>query len=485
MSKNILEAINEKAGELEQMRANCTERLQVLVGANKEKFDFTRPIPGIEYYSGAQSMGEIDTRVLGLIGLATGFNNGVDLTLIPNELTASLDSDLSRVTQRYQALKTQLEGLDSDGGVGNLDQNSFTVQSKNGQINLQLQNFFQQIQNSVESALISYYRLATILKGTAFYDFSAAFHEFSKQFSEVQKTQANLSQLVADQEKSQKQIQSLRKQADVLKEELDRLKTEGEKDRKTITEYTEESTQKVTAIRTTNEQAEQLQAAVQNYQATFDAFQKELEKRETALKTGNEQQEKLIEELSRIKEDTRELTKQAEGMLTGSTVAGLAGSFRDLRDKLDKELQGARRIFYVAVFLLFLSVVPLVLYILPGFESISEKKETVSTIEIFGQIIVRVLLLLPAGWFAKFAAARHAALFRLKENYAYKYSVASSVDGFKKQAEPFKDAIAAATFFELTFNPADRMEGKGHEERHPNPAMEWLMKKLGTTYDGK
>lgn len=480
MSVNMLEAINEKVDELEQVRASCTERLQALVGENKQKFDFTKPIPGIE-----QSIGEIDARVLGLIGLVTGLNSEVDLALVPKGFANDLDSQFSQLTQQYQDLKNHLDQLDGDGGVGNLDQNSFSVQSKNGNINFELQNFFQQIQNVVESALISYHRLASILNATAFHDFSAAFREFSKQLSEVQKTQANLSQLVAEEEKSQKQIQSLREQADALKEELDRLKTEGEKDRKTITEYTEESTQKVTAIRTTNEQAEQLKAAVQNYQSDFDVFQNELEKRETTFKTGKEQQENLIKELNRIKEDTRKLTKQAEGMLTGSTVAGLAGSFRDLRDKLDKEVEGARRTFYLAVFLLFLSMLPLLVYVFPWFGSMSETNGEAEPIKFFGQIIVRALLLLPAGWFAKFAAARHAALFRLKENYAYKYSVASSVDGFKKQAEPFKDAIAAATFFELTFNPADRMESKGHEERHPNPVMEWLMKKLGTTYDGK
>ena len=485
MSKNILEAINEKVGELEQTRANCTERLQSLVGENGEKFDFTRPIPGVEHSSGEQNMGDIDTRVLGLIGLVTGLNSGVDLTLVPNKLAVGFHSHLAQLAQQYQDLKNYLDGIDGDGGVGNLDQNSFAVQSKNGQINLQLQNFYQQIHNSVESTLMSYYHLANVLKEPAFFDFSAAFREFSRQVSEVQKTQANLSQLVAGQEKAQKQVQSLRKQADVLKEELDRLKTEGEKDRKTITEYTEESTQKVTAIRTTNEQAEQLQAAVQNYQSTFDVFQNELERRETTFKTGKEQQEKLIEELNRIKEDTKELTKNAEGMLTGSTVAGLAGSFGELRDKLGKEVEGARRTFYIAVFLLFLSMLPLLIYVFPWSGSMSATNGEADPIKFFGQIIVRALLLLPAGWFAKFAATRHAVLFRLKENYAYKYSVASSVDGFKKQAEPFKDAIAATTFFELTFNPADRMEGKGHEERHPNPAMEWLMKKLGTTYDGK
>ena len=476
----MLEAINEKAGELEQVRASCTERLQALVGENGEKFDFTKHFPEFK-----QSVGDIDAKVLGLTGLVTGFNSEVDLTLVPKKFVDEFDSQFSQVTQQYQDLKINLNELDSDGGVGNLDQNDFTVQSKNGQINLQLETIFQEIQNSVESALISYYQLASILKGSAFYDFSAAFREFSRQLSEVQKTQANLSQLVADVGTSQRHTKSLQKQADALKEELDRLKIEGEKDRKTITEYTEEGIQKVTAIRATKEKAQQLEASVQNYQSTFDVFHKELEQRETKFKTGKEQQEKLINELNQIKEETKALTEQAEGMLTGATVAGLAGSFGELRDKLEKELKGARQTFYGAVFLLFLSVFPLFVYVLPGFKWLSENKGEVSTIEFFGQIIIRALLLLPAGWFAKFAAARHAALFRLKENYAYKYSVASSVDGFKKQAETFKDAIAAATFFELTFNPADRMESKGHEERHPNPVMEWLMKKLGTTYDGK
>lgn len=480
MSKNILEAINQKAGELEQVRANCTERLQSLAGEKEVKFDFTKPIPGIEL-----SMGDIDAKALGLIGLVTGINSEVDLTLVPKGFVDGLDSQLSKLAQQYQDLKNHLDQLDHDGGVGNLDQNSFTLQSKNGNVTFQLENFFQQIQNSVESALVSYYLLASILNATASYNFSAAFREFSRQLSEVQKTQVNLSQLVADEEKSQKQIQSLRKQADVLKEELDRLKTEGEKDRKTITEYTEESTQKVTAIRTTNEQAEQLQVAVQHYQSEFDVFQNELEKRQTTFKTGKEQQENLINELNKIKEETKALTEQAEGMLTGATVAGLAGSFGELRDKLEEELKRARWTFYGAVALLFLSVSPLFVYVFPWFGSMSETTGEADPIKVLGQIIIRALFLLPAGWFAKFAAARHAALFRLKENYAYKYSVASSVDGFKKQAEPFKDAIAAATFFELTFNPADRMEGKGHEERHPNPAMEWLMKKLGATYDGK
>ncbi|MDT3776533.1 hypothetical protein PJI16_03040 [Nitrospira sp. MA-1] len=480
MSKTLLEPIKVEVSTLEQVRSKCTERLQTLESANGDKFDFSKVIPGID-----QSIGDIDARVLGLIGLATGLNGDVELDLVPNKFATEFHSNLSQVTQQYQALNNSFDELKKQGGVGTLDPIGFTVQNENAQINIPIHKIFKQIQNTVENALVFYYPLANIINGPQFSDFSYAFSEFSKQLANIQRMQANLSQVVIDGEKAKKHIESLQKQADVLKEELDRLKIEGEKDRKTIAEYTEESTQKVTAIRTTNEQAEILKTGVLAYQANFESFKKELLERETTFKTGKEQQENLIKELGNIKDDIKTLTEQAEGMLTGATVAGLAGSFGDIRDKLEKELKGARWIFYFAVFLLFLSVLPLLAYVLPGISWVSGKEPDVSTTEFFGQIIVRALLLLPAGWFAKFAAVRHAALFRLKENYAYKYSVASSVDGFKKQAEPFKDAIAAATFFELTFNPADRMEGKGNEERHPNPAMEWVMKKLGATYDGK
>jgi hypothetical protein len=88
---------------------------------------------------------------------------------------------------------------------------------------------------------------------------------------------------------------------------------------------------------------------------------------------------------------------------------------------------------------------------------------------------------MPGIWLVRFTASRHERLFRLREHYAYKYSVASSVEGFKKQAPELEQGIAAAAFHELTFNPATRMDANSAESRHPNPVMEWVMKKLAST----
>ncbi|SDG02960.1 hypothetical protein SAMN05216337_11087 [Bradyrhizobium brasilense] len=82
-------------------------------------------------------------------------------------------------------------------------------------------------------------------------------------------------------------------------------------------------------------------------------------------------------------------------------------------------------------------------------------------------------------WLVRFAGARHERLFRLRQHYAYKFSVASSVEGFKKQAPELEQGIAATAFYELTFNPATRMDVNSTDSRYPNPAMEWIMKKLG------
>lgn len=267
--------------------------------------------------------------------------------------------------------------------------------------------------------------------------------------------------------------------------ETERLKEEAEKDRKTLAEYAADGTEKIAAIRDTGGQAEQLKTNVEGYQSQFNSFQTQLDTREEIIKTGNLDQITLIESLQTKEAEVARLITKSEAMLTGATVAGLASSFGEIRDQLTEELNSARMVFYLSIALLALAVVPLLLLVVPALDPFAAADAPRTAADFIAQAVVRLLLLVPAAWFAKFAAARHAALFRLKEHYVYKYSVASSVEGFKQQAKPFEDAIAAATFFELTFNPADKMEIKGHEQRSPNPVMEWIMNKLGTTYDGK
>ena len=491
MAAKELENILATRQKLAELRASNFECVQAIKGADGAKFDIEKFVPGID-----RNLSEVDTRVLGLIDLIASFEGIENVTLVPTVYLANLQSHFTQLLDQHEALKNSFDAIDNEGGPGNLDPDGFTVQSQNGEANINLANDFVQFNNLTEAALQDYYLLSIILRGQGYHDFSTAFGEFSRQLQGLRKAPAEIEQLVTQAKVELEQlldefktehgnIGALQEQASNLQSEIDRLKTEAEKDRKSISEYYSESTDKVTAIRSTADQAEELRGTVEGYQKQFDQFQAQLDQRVETFEQGKAEQDRLLEKLKEFETEIDRLKTQAEDMLMGATVAGLASSFGTIRDKLTEQLDSARRNFYLAIVILFVSVLPLVAYVVPGLSLIGPAPEEASTIEFIGQIFIRALLLLPAAWFAKFAAARHAALFRLKEHYAYKYSVASSVEGFKKQAEPFKDAIAAAAFFELTFNPATRMDAKGHEERHPNPVMDWVMKKLGTTYDGK
>ena len=487
---NSLQTLVEKFAALSELRSSTIERIQEINGKDENQFDLAKEAPGVE-----RSLTEIDTRVMAIceMALKTCSEDQSDSLLIPQSYINGIIKPLDQLTAQYQSITDNISNIESNGGPGNLNPDDLTLQSANGQVNLQLGPIFQHVWNHSEAVLVAFFPLMNLLGGEGRPDFSTALKAFSTAMEQVHKQRSSLQELARAAQADRKKVGDLQAQSAPLRDEIERLKTESEKDRKTLSEYTTEGTQSITAIRGTTEQAEQLKAQVDSYKATFDSFQKQLDAREKTFQTGKKEQDDLIEKLNQIESDTKRLTEQAEAMLTGATVAGLAGSFGELRDKISGELKSARWVFYFAIFLLFLSVIPLVAYVVPGLASLlgfdaitsSNLPREAGTLEFFGQIVVRALLLLPAAWFAKFAATRHAVLFRLKEHYAYKYSVAASVEGFKKQAEPFKDDIAAATFFELTYNPADRMESKSHEERPPNPVMDWVMKKIGATYDGK
>ncbi|MEX2488000.1 MAG: hypothetical protein WD356_00575 [Pseudomonadales bacterium] len=482
-----IEELKEKFSTLSELRKTKIEELQRIKGSNNAQFDFAAPVPGTPL-----SVAEVDSKVAGLCDIASGIAIDTDEILIPQSYFNAFNKPLEQLTTQYQQISDNLANIGSNGGPGTLDADGFSLQSQNGQVNLQLAPMFKNILAHADSVLGALYPLLNLSSSDAFSGLSEMLDTLSTATKQAHEQRAQLAKLSEKARADRSELAELRKQCGPMRDEIERLKTESEKDRKTLSEYSTEGTQSITAIRGTTEQAEQLKTQVDNYSAGFENFQKRLDQREKTIREGSAKQDQLLEAITDIEKKITELNKQAEAMLSGATVAGLAGSFGKLRDDLSGELKWARGVFYFAIFILFLSVVPLAAYVIPGLGEVlslssgEAHPQSASATELIGQIVARALLLLPAAWFAKFAAARHAALFRLKEHYAYKYSVASAVEGFKKQAEPYKDEIAATTFYELTFNPAERMDAKSPaEDRHPNPAMEWLMKKVGATHDGK
>lgn len=232
-------------------------------------------------------------------------------------------------------------------------------------------------------------------------------------------------------------------------------------------------------IKEVAQEAKNLRATVNQHQADFEALQEALDDHKNQLKRGAEEKDRLIAELSEIEKRIQEKESQAATMLGNATNAGLAHEFKSTRDALDAELKEARKLFYWSMVSLVLLASPMLLYITPwiGGPALGADADWSARLT---EVAVRAAVLLPGIWFAGFASRRHNHLFRLREQYQYKYNIAASVHGFKQQAEDLSSAIAGTTFYELlTRNPADAMEGARKEE---NPTAENPLSKLVRDY---
>jgi hypothetical protein len=236
--------------------------------------------------------------------------------------------------------------------------------------------------------------------------------------------------------------------------------------------------------------AGQLRVSVDAYQAQFDAYKAALDERESSYKARDQEQAALGERMKTNEAEINRLVTAAEAMLKGANVAGLASAYGAARDKLSKELGWARWGFYAGIILLIVSVLPLATFVLPhlfGVVGMALPAPPTDAKLYALQIAARLVLLVPAAWFLRFAANRHSALFRLREEYAHRYALASSVEGFKKQAETFKEEIAAATYAHLTANPAATLvdHSKGGDDKAPHPVLEKVMELFTKKVDGK
>ncbi|MGP0566200.1 MULTISPECIES: hypothetical protein [unclassified Nitrospina] len=499
MEKDLPEKILNSCDQLSNDWSIIFNEIDGLLGPNNERIVLENQIPQINI-----SLSELNTRFFASLNLIKSLDLKNDSILLPTHQIKTIHSTLQSVGSNLANLKKNLSLLKGKK-IESVDTENFQIQSENGEVKIQLQGIFKPVNDGLDSLLSLYYSLTIPLKSNEFLNFSNLISQISERIKELDKKKNLIEDSLARIKEQETTINTIKNSSNDLLGQINKFKQESENSRKTISEYEAEATKKRATIEEISKQAEKLQVSVENYQAEFNHFQETLDERvksfsrnkeeqEKNIKEGKAEQQRVIETLQEKEEEIDRLINQSETMLKGATVAGLASSFGAIRDDLNEKLEKAQRGFYWSIGILFLSALPLMSFLIPDifFEIFLGSKplntntgQSKESLNYFGEILLRALLLIPAAWLTKFAAARHAQLFRLKEHYAYKYSIAVSVEGFQKQAEPYKDEIAASTYYELMFNPADRMETSVNEAMHPNPALEWFMKKLGLTPDGK
>jgi len=227
--------------------------------------------------------------------------------------------------------------------------------------------------------------------------------------------------------------------------------------------------------------AEKLEALVATYQSKFEAFQKGLDERngefvqfQTDAKAAKEANEEREQEIDR-------LTKNADGMISGATTAGLGKSLEDTRERYENRMNGARTGFKWSVAFLVVSALPLAAHLLPGmFGEWFPKVSDAAHASWYG-VLGKILLMIPATWLTGFYTKSYADFFHLEREYAHKAALAGSIDGFKRQAPKYEEEITAEVFMEIRNNPA-----KGQvSEPVAHPLYDVLSKVVSKTLDKK
>ena len=486
MNETIVEEIRSTAASLDVAKEEIKNLIKDLEDPQGNKIAFDRPVG-----SGDYTLDEIFAGLSSLFALMSSIDVKENAPFVPKTLLTELNKKIIDIKNCLDACRNIVTNVSNNGGVKSIDAPNLNVVAKNDSAH-SLAKHLRNLFNNLDAAYAAWYQVRFVLQTPRLAEFSKYVSEFESSRDQVTAAVNSVVNFRQNAEQRFADIEGLHERAQSSLNELQRTGLEGQTERKTIAEYAAEATNRVAEVKAAEERATALSVSVANYQAQFEAFDKDLAARNKRFEDQNTEYVAIRERLLAQETTAKKLTDDLETLLRGATNVGLASSFSHLQQKMDKELTWARYGFFLSILFLVLLSIPIALYVFPPLQALMKFfgmpidivipksiTDPAKTTDILAQIAARALLLIPGIWLVRFTSARHERLFRLREHYAYKFSIASSVEGFKRQAPDLDQGIAATAFYELTFNPATRMDVNSTEARHPNPAMEWIMKKLG------
>lgn len=469
MRQKNLEAVIAHNVQLNAALGNLQAALSTFIDSSGQPFNLEKVISGRD-----SSVAQVISRIQIASDMILEFNKATRADLIPLQTITQLQSAINDLISHTNNLATYIKSLVSqNGGLNTFDYGNFHANTKNGgthDTRAQFSNLF----DASETFLLRFFENVLILRPRGAFSFQGAANNLASVISEAASNLVDLKGKLKSTNIADLNLKALLEQAAQHVEEIKRLKGDGAADRKTITEHLAEVTQHRSAVQAIHDEAAELENDVKAYQEQFDLFQKQLDSRNSAFVDGTTNLQRLIEDFEAQRLSVEGLITKSKQMLSSATVSGLASNFATMTDKLTSELKYARFAFYLGIFLLALSAVPLLAFVImpiaaPFLEPYMSQTSYAALVqhkandpssgwEYIGQVLARITILLPAAWFVSFAAIRHSSLFRLREHYAYKYSMAVSVEGFKQQAPAYDQEIAALVLEQLAFNPADKLQ---------------------------
>lgn len=461
------------------------------------KFNQLDPIPSLEI-----RLNQLDAKVYGCLHLITQMSSfeDTDSILVPFHYIGQLNTSVTQLFDQIETAHKETVSVKTNG-VQSLDPINWTLVELNTGQSLNFASHLQRMFPALNNCLEQYYNLQSIIGSSNFNLFSGSLKEYSKNSEEVR---AKLKYIRGAHTRAVSLLKTMEENNSDVSEQIE-LANSNKKSIDKIKELAEASISEVadskSSIQDVLNSSANLKSEVEEYESAFSEFKSDLNKNQEAFAEHKRSYQELFNSFDEQRDKISNIIDRSDNMLQGATNAGLSSTFDKILEKLTIKLFFAQAAFYISIFILFLTLLPLAFYLygvgvntgldtaklnLDGggiFEFISatiegDKFSPISTIALAS-------LMVPSIWLTKFTARRHHDLFQLREHYQYKFSLSMAVDGFKKQAPEYEEEIAAATFESLIFNPADKLVEQKTPEALPNPILNAVLKKLGITGTGK
>ncbi|MCT4682858.1 MAG: hypothetical protein N4A39_03920 [Roseicyclus sp.] len=402
-----------------------------------------------------------------------------------------------------EELKNILERLSAAvEAQGVFNGSNFVIQDpKAGTTNLL--ELIDNVDDALRNLFLQHYPWLLLLQDAEKKSFEKIFQNYSDAYEDLTRRKGTVTRQVNQVKQTVEEVKSLRKQVGEVAKKIDEsyvetsdVEVRSKQHLAQIEADVSTSESAVSEVKSFLVTAEQLSEKVEAYKTDFEVLDKDMQERFDRIDRLSEQLQRELETEKTLRARIEAQLQEAEDMLSGATTAGLAREFAEYRDSLEDSLRGARKGFYFSIVLLSIFSLPLILMVVPPLAALAEHitgvefglRAAVTTqdsdyVSIVVEAGARLLLIFPFLWLTSFSAGRYSKLFKLKEHYAYKRSIAASVDGFKKQAPSYEDEIVVAAFHQLTFNPADRMDQRANAEGAPNPIWNYLVAKIQRRFD--
>ncbi len=412
-----------------------------------------------------------------MLGLTTGIANlkPAAFKLVPKTIVTALPQSLLAIEKQLSEMLIMIDNVRSDGGIQRVE-NDLIIHSVAQQVHpsIDLKAYYKNADAQVDQALKGVHDILSIVKPESFDAFSgavvgitsiqkqldAALVDVAKLRKDAKAKSTNISTHAASAAKGLESLEASRatveKEAAAFKDEAAGHAKSADLDKSKIMAL-------LADIEAVKSRGDTLNAQVEALRPALESFQKQLDDRNSTFEKGKAEFEKLREDMLKASEKNAEYIEQSKEALGWNTANGLAYSFAVSAQELIWPLRISRFGFYFSIILLFGSAAlafngfPLLrqFFEVPTFPKSSEGVDMALVAGLLSVFSIKVAVILPALLLVGFTSRRHRALFHQHQLYTYKKTIASALPGFKEHANTHREAMAAAAFARLLFNPQE------------------------------